>query len=275
MLATIGAGFAGTEAGASGASFYDTFDYLDGTRWYISDGWNNGDWHGCTWSRHNVSVSGGLLRLSLTTQALGDRQYSCGEIQTRAFHGYGTYEVRMRTVAESGTVSAFFTYTGPVHNNPWDEIDVEILGKTPTSFQANYYIDGTGGNEKIVPLGFDSSAAMADYAFVWAADSLKWYVDGQLVHQVSGSVPTTDSKLFMSLWNGRGANMESWLGQFSPSRFSMEMEIDHVAYTAPGDACQFPDSIVCSLVPPAVEEPLPDTSPGKSKPGNNKGGRKK
>ena len=269
---------------AGGSSFVEEFDFLDTARWYVSDGWNNGDWHGCTWSRNNVVVSGGVLRLILDTQALGDRAYSCGEIQTRSFYGYGTYEVRMRTLAESGTVSAFFTYTGPVHNNPWDEIDIEVLGKSPSSFQANYYVNGKGDKEKIVSLGFDSSASMNDYAFVWAPDSLRWYVDGRLVHEAtsaSGPLPATESKLYMSLWNGRGANMESWLGKFMPSSFAMRMEIDRVAYTAPGTSCQFPESIVCTIgaepvfPPPPEIAPEPEPEPIRTKPGNNKGGRKK
>lgn len=281
VVAMIAAVLQGTAATAGGSSFHEEFDYLDTSRWYVSDGWNNGDWHGCTWSRNNVVVSGGVLRLILDYQASGDRAYSCGELQTRSFYGYGTYEVRMRALAESGTVSGFFTYTGPTHNNPWDEIDIEVLGKSPDSFQANYYVDGVGGNEKIVSLGFDSSASMDDYAFVWGPDLLRWYVNGRLVHEVtsaSGPLPTTESKIYMSLLNGRGASMESWLGVFMPSSFSMHMDIDRVTYTAPGAPCQFPDSIVCTIATDPVSPP-PETSPEpepiKTKPGNGKGGGRK
>jgi endo-1,3-1,4-beta-glycanase ExoK len=278
----LGAMIYAGSATAGGDSFLEEFNFLDTSRWYVSDGWNNGDWHGCTWSRNNALVTGGVLRLTIDTQASGDRPYSCGEIQTRSFYGYGTYEVRMRALAESGTVSAFFTYTGPVHKNPWDEIDIEVLGKSPGSFQANYYVNGKGDKEKIVTLGFDSSAAMHNYAFVWAPDMLRWYVDGRLVHEAtsaSGPLPTTESKLYMSVWNGRGTNMEGWLGKFAPTRFVMEMEIDRVSFTAPGAPCQYPDSIVCALGTVPVSPPPPETSPEpepiNTKPGNNKGGRKK
>jgi endo-1,3-1,4-beta-glycanase ExoK len=279
--AIVGVMLHGTAATAGASSFVENFEFLDTSRWYVSDGWNNGDWHGCTWSRNNVLVSGGVLRLTLDTQASGDRQYSCGEIQTRSFYGHGTYEVRMRALAEKGTVSAFFTYTGPVHKNPCDEIDIEIIGKSPGSLQANYFVDCKGGNEKIISLGFDSSASMNNYAFVWASDALRWYIDGRLVHEVtsaSGPLPTTDGKIYMSLWNGRGANMESWLGKFMPSSFAMHMEIDRVSYTAPGAPCQFPESIVCAMGTEPVSPPPPaETSPEpiRSKPGNNRGGRKK
>ena len=34
-----------------GTSFRDDFDVLDHGRWTLSDGWSNGDWMNCTWSR--------------------------------------------------------------------------------------------------------------------------------------------------------------------------------------------------------------------------------
>ena len=34
----------------------------------------------------------------------------------------------MKAIKNDGVVSSLFTYTGPSEDNPWDEIDVEILG---------------------------------------------------------------------------------------------------------------------------------------------------
>lgn len=233
---------------ADGTSFYEEFETLASERWFISDGWSNSEGHGCMWSKDDVAVKDGVLRLSISED--GPNGYTCGELQSRSFFSYGTYEIRMRSVGEHGTVSGFFTYTGPVHDNPWDEIDIEFLGRAREHMQTNYFVAGKGNNEKLVSLGFDSSAEMRNYAFVWAPDAIRWYVDNELVHEVSNStvpLPVTESKLYMSLWNGVGDDMRAWLGDFSPSSLPAEIQIERVAFTAAGDACQFPESLVCSM----------------------------
>jgi endo-1,3-1,4-beta-glycanase ExoK len=65
----------------------------------------------CTWVEANVHVDGSV-QLSLTDKPSADRPYTCAEIQTREFYGYGTYEVRKRPVAAPGTVTPFSTFTG-------------------------------------------------------------------------------------------------------------------------------------------------------------------
>jgi endo-1,3-1,4-beta-glycanase ExoK len=236
-------------AAASDESFVDEFDTFDESRWFVSDGWDNGPHQGCTWDADSVQPRDGFLRLTIEPRTTGDRDFSCGEIQTREFLGYGVYEVRMRALASPGTVSAFFTYTGPVHENPWDEVDIEILGKDTTQAQLNIYVDGEGGQEKLVDLGFDSAEGMNDYAFVWEEDALRWYINGELVREMTSEaqpLPSVRSKLYLSVWNGQGEDMAAWLGAFEPPRGPMRMDISRVAFTAPGDACQFPESIVCA-----------------------------
>jgi endo-1,3-1,4-beta-glycanase ExoK len=63
---------AGAEAaeGATGKSFLDDFDRLDGRRWFISDGWNNGKHQNCTWSRKQVAQSDGKLTLEFAKRTL-------------------------------------------------------------------------------------------------------------------------------------------------------------------------------------------------------------
>lgn len=88
-----------TQAFADEASFVDTFETFDTERWYISDGWSNGSHQSCTWSNRNVRHENAQIILSLTDEQKGERAFSCAEIQTKAFFGYGTYEVRMKAAA--------------------------------------------------------------------------------------------------------------------------------------------------------------------------------
>ncbi|GAB4108896.1 MAG: hypothetical protein OHK0022_61150 [Roseiflexaceae bacterium] len=114
---------------------------------------------------------------------------------------------------------------------PWDEIDIEILGKDTTKMQTNYYTNGVGGHETMIDLGFDAALDFHTYAFEWTPTSIKWYVDGVLVHSENGSrgpLPTHAGKLMMNIWPGIG--VDSWLGPFNYSG-PLSQQVDWVRYT--------------------------------------------
>ncbi|MDK4701401.1 glycoside hydrolase family 16 protein [Rhizobium sp. CNPSo 4062] len=232
---------------ATGQSFVDNFERLDTSRWYISDGWNNGAYQNCTWSRKQVSVKDGTLQLQFTQSKTGDRNYACGEIQTMKRYGYGTYEARYRTAKGPGLNSAFFTYIGPTDKKPHDEIDFEVLGKNPGQVQVNQYISAKGGNEKLVPVAGGADQDFNDYAFVWEKDRLRYYVNGKLVQEVTdpSKIPTNAQKIFFSLWGTD--TLSGWMGKFAYSGEPATMEIKRVAFTAAGEKCLFPESITCKL----------------------------
>jgi endo-1,3-1,4-beta-glycanase ExoK len=96
-----------TPALAEEAAFRDDFNQLDQARWYVSDGWSNGSHQNCTWSTDQVKAASGMLRVGFAPVPKGDRQYRCGEIQTRKAYGYGTFEGRFKTPAGSGLNAAF------------------------------------------------------------------------------------------------------------------------------------------------------------------------
>lgn len=232
--------------GATGKSFIETFDRLDSSMWYVSDGWNNGSHQNCTWSKTQVKAEGGALQLSLTEGKTADRNYVCGEIQTKARFGYGTYEVRMKAATGSGLNSAFFSYIGPTDKKPWDEIDFEVLGKDTGQVQLNQYVNGKGGNEKLVAVAGGADKVFNDYAFIWEENRLRYFVNGKLVHEVTdkAKIPTNAQKIFLSLWGTD--TLKQWMGAFSYAG-PVTMTVDRVAYTALGEDCRFPESVLCSL----------------------------
>ena len=87
--------------------------------------WSNGGMFNCGFKADHAYFSGGNLVLKLDNVSSSGKPYSSGEYRTNNTFSYGTYEVNMKAAKASGTVTFFFTYTG----SPWDEIDVEILGK--------------------------------------------------------------------------------------------------------------------------------------------------
>lgn len=228
-------------------SFVDDFKSFDRARWYVSDGWNNGSHQNCTWSKGMVQLSDGVLSLGFEKQKLKDRDFVCGEIQTKQRFGYGTYEARIKTDTGSGLNAAFFSYIGPTDKQPWDEIDFEILTKDTSRVQVNAYIDGKGKNEKLVDVAGGTENAFNDYAFVWQKDSLRWYVNGQLVNTITdpAKLPTHAQKIFFSLWGSD--TMKGWMGAFADPGRKLSLQVERVAFTALGEPCQFPESLACSV----------------------------
>ncbi|MER9139281.1 family 16 glycosylhydrolase [Mesorhizobium sp. M0830] len=228
-------------------SFVDDFKSFDRARWYVSDGWNNGSHQNCTWSKRQVSLSDGVLSLGFEKQQLKNREFACGEVQTKQRFGYGTYEARMKTDTGSGLNAAFFSYIGPSDKQPWDEIDFEVLTKNTSKVQVNAYIAGKGKNEKLVDVPGGTESAFNDYAFVWHKDSLRWYVNGQLVNTITdpAKLPTHAQKIFFSFWGSD--TMTGWMGAFTDPGRKLSLQIDRVAFTAQGEPCQFPESLACSV----------------------------
>lgn len=216
------------------AQFTENMDTFNTSLFSKSDGWTNGSPFYCTWRAACVTFSGGIMSLTLDAESGGNPPYKSGEYRTTANYKYGLYEVRMKAAKASGIVSSFFTYTGPSEGNPWDEIDIEILGKDTTKMQINYFTNGTGGHESMINLGFDAAAAFHTYGFEWLSNQIRWYVDGVLVATENGSrgpLPVTASKIMMNLWPGTG--VDSWLGPYNGT-VPLSAQYDWVRFTPQG-----------------------------------------
>lgn len=190
-------------------------DFRKGESSYFiaSDGWGNGSCFDCGWYKKNTSFANNALNLTIDKDTSGNYNYSGAEYRTNDFYHYGYYETSMQAIKNDGVVSSFFTYTGPSDNNPWDEIDIEILGKDTTKVQFNYYTNGSGNHEYLYDLGFDASEGFHKYGFDWQADHITWYIDGEAVYTAYQNIPSTPGKIMMNVWPGIG--VDEWLKPFN------------------------------------------------------------
>ncbi len=224
-------------------------DFRDGSSEYFiaSDGWENGDPFDCGWYESNTTLDKGYLTLTIDKDHSGKYNYSGAEYRTNDFYHYGYYECSMQAIKNDGVVSSFFTYTGPSDDNPWDEIDIEILGKDTTKVQLNYYKDGQGGHEFMYDLGFDASEGFHTYGFDWQPDHITWYVDGKEAHTMWGNMPSTPGKIMMNTWPGRG--VDEWLNRYNGNT-PLTARYQWVTYS--------------SSVAPPVEQPTDPVTPSGS-----------
>ncbi len=212
-----------------GEPFVDTFDTLNKPRWNVSHGWRNGEWTVNDWRRSQVRFDGSL-KMMLEKRKTNLAQFVGAEVQSDKNYGHGYFEVRMRAAHASGTVSGFFTYTGPAFGKEWDEIDIEILGAKPREAMFTYFRNGKK-IEHIHKLDYDATKETHTYGFDWQPEYIRWYVDGELAHEARGEglpLPINTQKLMMSLWGSRTLN--DWVGPFDPRELPSMMVIECASF---------------------------------------------
>jgi hypothetical protein len=84
---------------AAQEAFFEPFDVLDRGRWLRSDGWSNGDWMNCDWSRDAARVSGGVLMLEVRAPGGPDLRGVAIARGLRLRHLRGPHAHRWRAVA--------------------------------------------------------------------------------------------------------------------------------------------------------------------------------
>lgn len=195
-----------------------------------ANGWSNGNMFNVTWRADNVTYHDGKMQLIISTDPTPKNNvpYAGGEFRSQSFFWYGRYEVSMKPIKNDGVVSSFFTYTGPSDNNPWDEIDIEFLGKDTTKVQFNYFTNGRGNHEHVHDLGFDATEEFHTYAFEWHPDKIVWFVDGAKVHTATSNIPSTPGKIMMNAWCGTGVN--NWLNAFDDTNLPVTAEYEWFSY---------------------------------------------
>jgi len=225
--------------------FEDNFDAPDEEFWDRGDATFNGNL--ATFRPENITYEDGKMVLNLKKEQFGGKPYTGAELRTDntdGFYSYGCYEVRMKSAGPSGTVSSFFAF----RFNPWQEIDIEVVGKNNRSMLTNIFFnegpEGASNNDAFevppfpegVGLSYNASEEFHNYAFEWLPGEIKWYRDGQLVKQatVSGAdpaqIPDIEMQIMMNLWV---SSAPSFAGEIDDSNFPVRSEYDWVRFYEP------------------------------------------
>lgn len=160
---------------------------------------------------------------------------------------YGRFEARMKMAAVSGSVSSMFLNYDKSYlkkAEPWNEIDIEVLGKSNTSWQSNIItrepdVDKANPNissEKVHEFGFDATADFHLYAIVWTPEYIAWEIDSVEVRRDVVGQETTlahDQVAFMTEEQSLRFNLwvsktPSWTGKFTGEGVPTEQQIDYV-----------------------------------------------
>ena len=176
---------------------------------------NHATHYGGNWREDNVTETPSGTLLSIHRVKGESMPYTIAELQSPQKYGYGRYEVIMRPARGSGTVSAFFTFTGSPFGDPHDEIDIEFLGQDTTKVHFNYFRRGRTGKSAIFDLPFDAADADRLYAFEWTPEGITWFVDGEPYYATEPGdefLPVASGKVMFSAWTGVDY-MQGWHGK--------------------------------------------------------------
>lgn len=214
-------------------AFVERFEEpLDRSFWIISDGWDNGDWLDTFWVDDQTVVGPEGLAITLAPaenpEELG-KPYASGEIRTLGRYDSGYFEIVMKVPRGDGLVTGFFTYTGAPFDDPHDEIDIEILGKDTTEGMFTIFTSGVA-KTTYVPLGFDAAEDFHTYGFEWTAEHVRWYVDGELLHEELAAdtpLPVTPQIYYLNLWNS--STLSDWLGELDTSAIPQTLDVTCMA----------------------------------------------
>ena len=200
-----------------------------------------------------VYVGNGVLRIRSQVRSYGSQKYTSGRLDTRGKFSptYGRFEIRAKLPGGQGLWPAHWLY--PQNRDwpmeyimmdavekgkeriipearPWySEIDImEFLGHERNVLYGTlhyYSFDGKKQSTSGTWHGKDDyTQDFHLYALKWEPDSIRWYVDGQLLHSTVSGIPHTPHYLILNTAVGG-----TWPGNpDSTTVFPQYHDIDYV-----------------------------------------------
>ncbi len=200
-----------------------------------------------------VVVQKGLLRLGSHERPYGSMKYTSGRIETKDKFSptYGRFEIRAKLPGGRGLWPAHWLYPQNrdwkmeytmedavargkerliPEDRPWySEIDImEFLGHEPRILYGTLHYCTYDGQRRSSSGRWESDVDLTTgfhlYALEWESDSIRWFIDGHLLHVTVNGIPHTPHYLILNTAVGG-----SWPGNpDSTTVFPQFHDIDYV-----------------------------------------------
>ena len=151
---------------------------------------------------------------------------------------YGKFETRIKPAQGDGLVSSFFTFNDSCCvTSPWNEIDIEILGRYDRVIDMNTITWGQSSHVRQHYVPFNPHEGFHIYGFEWTPDYVAWFIDGVEVYRQTEShiqEMAYHQKIMMNIWN---PVYDDWVGVWDERilpRFSYYDYVSYASYT-PGE----------------------------------------
>ncbi|MCA9399303.1 MAG: family 16 glycosylhydrolase [Candidatus Omnitrophica bacterium] len=176
-----------------------------------------------------------ILMLGCVAGVVEAKDYLSGEICSNDDVLYGKFEVHMKPAKGSGLISSFFLYKTDSHkvDVPWNEIDIEILGKDTTKVQTNI-LSGPEYRISYVKL-HDMESDVADnfhtYTLEWTPKHISFAIDGkQIRYEDKRQVDHFWNQPMTYRFNLWPTHHSGWAGAFDDSVLPAYHTIDWIRY---------------------------------------------
>ncbi|WP_264551564.1 glycoside hydrolase family 16 protein [Flavobacterium sp. N2038] len=197
-------------------------------------GFGNNEKQNYTNSATNVIVQGGSLKITSKKEASGGSDYSSARLKSEGKFAftYGKVEVRAKLPTGGGTWPAIWMLGANYATNAWPacgEIDImEHVGNQQDLIHGTLHYPGHSGGE--ANTGSKTIANVSTqfhiYKTIWSPESVKIYVDDELIHSVPNDATLPFNKDFFLILNvAMGGNFG---GVIDPTFTQSSMEIDYV-----------------------------------------------
>ena len=160
------------------------------------------------------------------------KAYKGAELRTIESFLYGRFEVRYKASPGSGQTSTFFLYNDDYPNTPWNEIDIEILGRYEDDVQFNPITPDRINHVSHQFVEFNPATDFHTYAIEWTPDYIAWFIDGAERHRQSGEhieALNVSQKIMMNIWH---PTYHDWVGEWSDKNLPFFAYYDFVSYAS-------------------------------------------
>lgn len=221
----------------------DEFNGSISSNWVFetgAGGWGNNEFQ--YYRRENASVENGSLVITAKRENYGGAQYTSARMKTQGKKSwkYGKIEARIAMPSFQGIWPAFWMLGDKISSVGWPacgEIDImEHINTGGNVHGTIHWLDNSGTHAQYTASTSTSVTSFHNYAVIWDASAIRWYVDGVKYHEanIAGGVNGTSElheNFFILLNMAVGGN---WPGfSVDNNGFPAKMYVDYVRVYKP------------------------------------------
>jgi beta-glucanase (GH16 family) len=216
-------------AGTFALLFRDDFETFDQSRWQaMTHSWDS---NLALFSSTPVAIEGGALVVRLLPAPEGTvdsggvaKPFLGAEVRSKDTLTYGRVRARIKFASGSAVISSLVTIYTPWPADDWNELDVEYLGKGPSTLQYNAQVY-TGPPttppvaQSVSPtpdlfsdtLGFDPTLDFHVYTIEWTPESARFLVDDEERHRWTRNIDrmVLPQNVLLTIW---ASSSSGWAG---------------------------------------------------------------
>jgi beta-glucanase (GH16 family) len=211
----------------------ERFRILDTSIWTLRD--DTFPSNMALFSPANFEIADDRAVLKFREEHVVVRDYTSAALSSQDAYRYGRFMAELKPPAIGGLITGLFLH----RNSPRQEIDIEFLGNDTTKLLVNVFYNpgyegakveyGYRGTPALIELGFNAADDFHRYEIDWTPTSIRWRVDGRLLHYRLQWDPTPIPHLPMqfqlNVWHSRSTALA---GKLARARLPAHAELRRI-----------------------------------------------